>query len=186
MSKDAEMKDQSKTTDKKEETKVVAVVEEPKDKFYELKKNLVLLEKASKDRDFRQTAALSKNLKRLRKMYDLPDAVLVLSFYLPDLFMRLLLPTHPSAVPKDTTLEEHLHCTQARCDEMMVHAETQLFLYDLLLMKLLDDGDYKNAKEFGDFIFARLKNVNLRTLDHLGAKAMYFIALAYEKLGMLS
>jgi len=44
-------------------------------------------------------------------MYDLPDAVLVLSFYLPDLFMRLLLPTHPSAVPKDTTLEEHLHCT---------------------------------------------------------------------------
>ena len=53
-------------------------------------------------------------------------------------------------------------------------------------MKLLDDGDYKNAKEFGDFIFARLKNVNLRTLDHLGAKAMYFIALAYEKLGMLS
>jgi len=93
MSKDAEMKDQSKeATDKKEETKIV-VAEEPNDKFYELKKNLVLLEKASKDRDFRQTAALSKNLKRLRKMYDLPDAVLVLSFYLPDLFMRLLLPT---------------------------------------------------------------------------------------------
>jgi len=68
----------------------------------------------------------------------------------------------------------------------MVYAETQLFLYDLLLMKLLDDGDYKNAKEFGDFVFARLKNVNLRTLDHLGAKAMYFIALANEKLGMLS
>lgn len=67
----------------------------------------------------------------------------------------------------------------------MVHAEPQLFLYDLLLMKLIDDGDYKNAKEFGDFIFARLKNVNLRTLDHLGAKAMYFIAIAYEKMGML-
>lgn len=67
----------------------------------------------------------------------------------------------------------------------MVHAEPQLFLYDLLLMKLIDDGDYKNAKEFGDFVFARLKNVNLRTLDHLGAKAMYFIAVAYEKMGML-
>ena len=52
-------------------------------------------------------------------------------------------------------------------------------------MKLLDDGDYKNAKEFGDFIIARLKNVNLRTLDHLGAKAMYFIALANEKMKML-
>lgn len=67
----------------------------------------------------------------------------------------------------------------------MEHAEPQLFLYDLLLMKLIDDGDYKNAKEFGDFVFARLKNVNLRTLDHLGAKAMYFIAVAYEKMGML-
>lgn len=52
MSKDADMKDQSKEAevDKKNETKVA---EEPNDKFYELKKNLVLLEKASKDRDFR-------------------------------------------------------------------------------------------------------------------------------------
>ena len=38
-------------------------------------------------------------------MYDLPDAVLVLSFYLPDLFMRLLLPTQPSPVPADTSLD---------------------------------------------------------------------------------
>ena len=67
----------------------------------------------------------------------------------------------------------------------MKHAETQLFLYDLLLMKLIDDGEYKNAKDFGDFIYARLKNVNLRTLDHLGAKAMYFIAVANEKMGLL-
>ena len=55
----------------------------------ELKKNLVLLEKASKDKDFKMTASITKNLKKLRKMYELPDAVLVLSFYLPDLFMRL-------------------------------------------------------------------------------------------------
>ena len=52
-------------------------------------------------------------------------------------------------------------------------------------MKLIDDGDYKNAKDFVDFIYARLKNVNLRTLDHLGAKAMYFIAVANEKMGLL-
>ena len=55
----------------------------------ELKKNLVLLEKASKDKDFRITATISKNLKKLRRMFDLPNTVLVLSFYLPDLFMRL-------------------------------------------------------------------------------------------------
>ncbi len=55
----------------------------------ELKKNLVLLEKASKDKDFRITATISKNLKKLRRMFDLPSTVLALSFYLPDLFMRL-------------------------------------------------------------------------------------------------
>jgi hypothetical protein len=59
------------------------------DLIIELKKNLVLLEKASKDKDFRITATISKNLKKLRRMFDLPNTVLVLSFYLPDLFMRL-------------------------------------------------------------------------------------------------
>jgi hypothetical protein len=49
----------------------------------------VLLEKASKDKDFRITATISKNLKKLRRMFDLPSTVLALSFYLPDLFMRL-------------------------------------------------------------------------------------------------
>lgn len=131
------------------------------------------------------TASLTKNLKKLRKMYELPDAVLVLSFYLPDLFMRLQLPTQPSPVADGVNLEDMLHCTMERSEEIMQHAEPQLFLYDLLLMKLIDDGDYKNAKEFGDFVFARLKNVNLRTLDHLGAKAMYFIAVANEKMGLL-
>ena len=61
--------------------------------YLELKKNLVLLEKASKDKDFKMAGTLTKNLKKLRKMYDLPDAVLALSFYLPDLFIRLMLPT---------------------------------------------------------------------------------------------
>lgn len=68
----------------------------------------------------------------------------------------------------------------------MALAETQLFLYNLLLMKLIDDGDLKNAKEFGDFIYLRLKNVSLRTLDPLAAKALYLISVVYEKEGKLS
>eukprot|EP00494_Astrolonche_serrata_P034642 UN34911 len=105
--------------------------------------------------DFKITATLTKNLKKLRKMYELPDAVLVLSFYLPDLYMRLMLPTQPTQVPDDVNIEDYLHCTTQRQEEIMEHAEPQLFLYDLLLMKLIDDGDYKNAKEFGDFIFCK-------------------------------
>lgn len=118
-------------------------------------------------------------------MFELPDVVLVLSHYLPDLYNRIMLPTQPTYLPKDVKIEDFLHMTEARCSEIMQYAETQLFIYNLLLMKLIDDGDYKSAKEFGDFVFARLKNVNLRTLDHLGAKSMYFIAVANEKLGLL-
>jgi hypothetical protein len=80
---------------------------------------LVLLEKASKDMDFKMTASLTKNLKKLRKMYDLPDAVLVLSFYMPDLFMRLMLPTQPTALPEGANIEEFLHCTTDRQEEIM-------------------------------------------------------------------
>jgi 26S proteasome regulatory subunit N3 len=74
----------------------------------------------------------------------------------------------------------------ARANDIMQYPETQLFLYDLLLMKLVDDGDLKNAKEFGDFIYMRLKNVNLRTLDNLAAKAYYMIAVVYEKQSKLA
>jgi hypothetical protein len=52
-------------------------------------------------------------------------------------------------------------------------------------MKLIDDGDLKNAKEFGDFIYMRLKNVSLRTLDHLAAKSLYLYSVVYEKLKIL-
>jgi hypothetical protein len=83
----------------------------------------VLLEKASKDMDFKMTASLTKNLKKLRKMYELPDAVLVLSFYMPDLYMRLMLPTQPSAIPEGVSIEDYLHCTTARQEEIMEHAE---------------------------------------------------------------
>ena len=144
---------------------------------------MILLEKASKEKDFKLTASLSKTLKKLRKQFSLSDIVLVISYFLPDLFFRLQLPQQPTDVPEGVELEAFLHCTQERQEELSKPAEIQLYLYDLLLMKLIDDGDYKNAKEFGDFVYARLKNVNLRTLDHLGAKAMYFIAVANEKMG---
>jgi hypothetical protein len=122
-------------------------------------------------------------LKKLRKSFALSDVVLILSHFLPDLFRRLQLPVHPTPIKED--IESKLHCTAQRAGEIMLFPETQLFLYDLLLMKLVDDGDLKNAKEFGDFIYMRLKNVNLRTLDNMAAKAMYMISVVYEKQGKL-
>jgi len=56
---DVDMKDASKPAgeeEKKEETKI----EEPTDMYYELKKSLVILEKAGKEKDFKTCASLTK------------------------------------------------------------------------------------------------------------------------------
>lgn len=113
----------------------------------ELKKQLVLLEKAAIEKDFRQTGILTKNLKKLRKSFNLPDALLVLKFYMPDLFNRLKLQAQPTALSPETTLEDKLYCTQQRAEAMMRQPETQLFLYILLQTKLLDDGDLTNVSQ---------------------------------------
>mmetsp|Transcript_49042 Transcript_49042/g.36112 ORF Transcript_49042/g.36112 Transcript_49042/m.36112 type:complete len:422 (+) Transcript_49042:247-1512(+) len=112
--------------------------------------------------------------------------VLILSHYIPDLYKRLQLPCKPTPLVGEEIIEVKLHSTQYRAIEIMNHAETQLFTYILLLAKLLDDGDYEHALQFSDFVYERLKNVSLRTLDHPAAKAMYLIGLAYERKGLLS
>lgn len=53
-------------------------------------------------------------------------------------------------------------------------------------MKLIDDGDLNNAKEFGDFVMQRCRGVNMRTIDSFAAKAIYFISVAYEKSNKLT
>ena len=42
-------------------------------------------------------------------------------------------------------MEDKLHCTNDRVTEIMKHPETQLLIYVLLIMKLIDDGDLKNV-----------------------------------------
>lgn len=69
--------------------------------------------------------------------------MLILSHYLPDLWKRLQLPCQPTIITEP--IETKLHCTTVRANEIMEYAETQLFIYNLLLMKLIDDGDYKNV-----------------------------------------
>jgi len=178
---DVEMKE----VDTKAADAQITKKEEPKDHFFELKKSLVLVEKASTEADFKLCSSLTKEFKMLRKLFTLADAVLVLQHYQLDLYKRLQLPCQPTSLEASVNVEEKLHCTHVRAEEIMQHPEAQLFLHVLLLMKLIDDGDIKNAKEFGDFIFMRLQNINKRTLDAFAAKAFYFIAIAYEKQGLL-
>jgi 26S proteasome regulatory subunit N3 len=143
---------------------------------------LVLLEKGAKDKDYKLCAALTKKFKKLRKDLSISDVMLLFEFFLPELHRRVAF-THKSTQVENRA--EKLHVTEDRARIIMELPETQLFLYNLVLMKLIDAADFKTAKDFGDFIYARIKDVNLRTMDHLGAKSMYFIGVVYEKLEML-
>lgn len=100
----------------------------------ELKKSLVLLEKASNEKDFRQCGVLTKNLKKLRKSFLLADALLALKFYLPNLSDRLKLAAQPTPVIAGlgASMEDIMHCSQARSEAIMLIPETQLFLYILV------------------------------------------------------
>ena len=79
--------------------------------FVELKKTLVLLEKAAKEKDFKLCASLTKKLKPLRKLLSYSDILLILKHYMPDLFKRLELKGSPSDLGGKSE-EEKLHCTE--------------------------------------------------------------------------
>ena len=111
----------------------------------ELKKCLVICEKAAKEQDIRTCAALTKEFKKLRRLFSLQDTVLALQFYLKDLATRLALPCPATKLADGQTAADTLHCTEARATEIMAHPEAQLIIYVLLLMKLIDDGDFKNV-----------------------------------------
>jgi hypothetical protein len=68
----------------------------------------------------------------------------VLEFYLEDLAKKLSLPC-PATQLGEQSAEDKLHCKKERAAEIMGHPETQLIVYVLLLMKLIDDGDLKNV-----------------------------------------
>jgi hypothetical protein len=105
-----------------------------------------LLEKAATDKDFKVCATLTKNLKKLRKLFNLSDSLLVLQHYNLDLFNRIKLAAHPTEIEATETAETKLHCTHARTKEIMALPETQLFVYILVQVKLIDDGDFKNVR----------------------------------------
>jgi 26S proteasome regulatory subunit N3 len=180
--KDVEMKDASKEVakDKKEEKPAEEV--EVNDPFFNFKRVMILMEKAAKEKDYKLSAALTKKYKPLRKELSLGDVMLLLEFFLPELFKRIGLVHEPTKVENK---EEKLHFTTERASTLMSLPETQLYLYNLLMMKLIDAKDYQSAKDFGDFIYARIKDVNMRTMDHMGAKSMYLIGVVYEKLNIL-
>lgn len=69
----------------------------------------------------------------------------MLQHYLPDLFSRVAFPAQPTPLLAGENVETKLHCTASRTQEITKLPECQMFIYVLVLMKLIDDGDFKNV-----------------------------------------
>lgn len=62
------------------------------------------------------------------------------------MFTRVGFPAQPTPLGADENMETKLHCTVARTAEIAKLPECQMFIYVLVLIKLIDDGDFKNVR----------------------------------------
>ena len=87
---DVEMKDVSAAKDgDKQDGKQDEQKEEIHDPFFDFKRVLVLLEKGAKDKDYKLCGTLTKKYKKLRKDLSINDVVLLLKYFLPELYKRI-------------------------------------------------------------------------------------------------
>eukprot|EP00245_Coleochaete_scutata_P001348 TRINITY_DN11652_c0_g2_i1.p1 TRINITY_DN11652_c0_g2~~TRINITY_DN11652_c0_g2_i1.p1 ORF type:complete len:467 (+),score=77.92 TRINITY_DN11652_c0_g2_i1:189-1589(+) len=63
--------------------------------------------------------------------------------------------------------------------------EVEAFMYLLVLIFLIDQKAYQQAKECSSAAVRRLQQFNRRTLDQLAARIFFYFSLSYEKTGSL-
>lgn len=151
----------------------------------ELRKQLILLEKAVSDKDSKACGVVARSYKRIREELSLKEVGLIYDHYLPVLSAKLNIPRYDPDMMK-INAEEKLHLTSERAQTLSKTVEAQCFLYVLLIMKLIDEKKVKMAKEFVDFARAQIDIENSRTLDHFFAKIYYYSGFIYERLGLLN
>ena len=151
----------------------------------ELRKQLILLEKAVADKDTKTCGVVARNYKRIREELSLKDVGLIYDYYMPELSEKLNLPRYDPELFK-IDFEEKLHCSQERAKTLAQGIEARCFLYILLIMKLIDEKKVKLAKEFVDFARAKIDLEKSRTLDHFFSKIYYYSGFIYERMGMLN
>ena len=145
---------------------------------------MVLLEKAVKDKDLKQCAAIQRGFKWIWKEISLKDVGQIFEYFLPHLASRMNLPTYDwELVPTD--LKTKFHTTAEKAQQLASSTEAKNYFYVLLIMKLIDEKWLNLAKEFVDFASMQLINETSWTMDNLIAKIFYYKGLIYEKSGKL-
>lgn len=151
----------------------------------ELRKQLIVLEKAVAEKDTKTCGVVARNYKRIREELSLKEVGLIYDHYLPAFSAKLNIPRYDPDMYK-IDAEEKLHCTTERAQILAKGIEAKCFLYILLIMKLIDEKKVKLAKELVDFARSQIDLENSRTLDHFFSKIYYYSGFIYERIGELN
>jgi len=92
--------------------------------FIELRKQLILLEKAVQDKDTKSCRVVARNYKRIREELSLKDVGLIFDYYIPDLASKLNIPRYDPDLFK-INFEEKLYCTQERAKTLASSIEAK-------------------------------------------------------------
>uniref|UniRef100_A0A9I9D612 PCI domain-containing protein n=1 Tax=Cucumis melo TaxID=3656 RepID=A0A9I9D612_CUCME len=148
-----------------------------------LKEIVSLLETGAYAREVRRIVRAIRLTMALRRKLKASDLSSFLNFALPpgsDVHTRL-----SSFIPKEEDYEMDVDsATQPPAKHPL--PEIEIFCYLILLIFLIDQKKYGEAKACASASIARLKNLNRRTVDVLASRLYFYYSLSYELTGDLA
>lgn len=154
--------------------------------LHHLKEIASLIETGAYAREVRRIVRAVRLTMALRKKLKSPVLSAFLNFALPagsEAHTRL-----SSYIPKDDEHDMEVDTATSSLQAPAKHAlpELEIFSYLLVLIFLIDQKKYNEAKACSSASIARLKNMNRRTVDVLAARLYFYYSLSYELTGDLA
>ncbi|GLJ22636.1 hypothetical protein SUGI_0426030 [Cryptomeria japonica] len=169
---DIEMKDSPAPANSNSSTSVVT----------HLKNVAALIEKGVVTKEVRLMIRGIRHVITLRRRIRATHLVAFLTHLLPaasDVSSRLL-PYFPKEEEKDMEVDTPSATNQVVSSKQNILPELEIFAYLLVLIYLIDQKQYHEAKRCSLDAISRLKQLNRRTLDVLAARLYFYYSYSYE------
>ncbi|TVU10227.1 hypothetical protein EJB05_43741, partial [Eragrostis curvula] len=152
----------------------------------DLKEIAALIEAGSLSKEIRRISRAVRLTIALRRRLAARDVTAFLSFALPpssDAFARL-----SALVPKEDGSEMEVDAVAPAAQVSIKHGlpEIEIYCYLLVLIFLIDNKKYDEAKACASTSIARLKNLNRRTVDVLACRLYSYFSYVHEVTNSLS
>ncbi|GAA0167484.1 protease [Lithospermum erythrorhizon] len=183
MTQDVEMKEQQQPVQAENSNSVISTGTSTLNQLKEIGN---LIETGAYAREVRRISRAIRSTIRLRKELKASVVSSFLNFALipgSEVHTRLF-----SYLPKDNEQDMEVDTATSTAQAPAKHPvpELEIYSYLLVLIFLLDQKKYDEAKACSEASIARLKNLNRRTVDILASRLYSFYSLCYEYTGNLA